>query len=221
MLIIDTNTDCTGHTTSLKGRGVTHIGRYYASTKWKRISAGEAKALSNAGFRLVSVFEDSGKPPLTVEAGEHDARIALAQANAAGQTPGTAIYFAMENLPNGYNASHLPGLKLYFQGVGNILRERYAVGCYSNGLTLATLLDAGAIAYAWVSASTSFVGSKDFLKTPRWHLAQRLIDKDWDGVSVDTNDCQGDFGSWALPSRDIVDETVRAMVQALLDQAGK
>jgi hypothetical protein len=142
---IDTNTNCAPHVASLKARGVTVIARYYASSSWKRMTAPEVRTLSEAGFKLASVFEDSGKPPLTVEYGQHDAQIALNQARAVGQPEGTPIYFALENLPSGYNASHLPGLKLYFQGIASVLSGHYKIGAYSNGLTLATLLDAGLI----------------------------------------------------------------------------
>lgn len=196
---IDTNTNCAPHVAALKARGVKVIARYFASSSWKRMTAPEVKTLSDAGFQLVSVFEDSGKPPLTMQYGEHDAQIALAQADQVGQPHGTAIYFALEGLPSGYSASHLPGLKLYFQGVNNVLAGRYQIGAYSNGLTLAALLDAGLIQYAWLSASMGFTGSKEFSKTNRWNLWQRLpIDQNWDGVSVDINDTQGDFGAWSL-----------------------
>ncbi len=212
---IDTNTNCGPHVASLKARGVQVIARYYASSSWKRMTPPEARTLSDAGFRLVSVFEDSGKPPLTVEYGQHDAQIALNQAKAVGQPQGTPIYMALENLPSGYNASHLPGLKLYFQGVASVLSGQYAVGAYSNGLTLATLLDTGLIQYAWLSASMGFAGSKEFAMTNRWNLWQKLpIDLNWDGVSVDTNDTQGEFGAWALPARDNIDVAMRQMVQA-------
>lgn len=213
-ICIDTNDNCGPHIASLKARGVGVIARYYASASWKRMTAPEVRILCDAGFKIASVFEDSGKPPLTVANGEHDAQIALNQAKTVGQPQGTPIYFALENLPSGYNASHLPGLKLYFQGVNNVLSGQYQVGAYSNGLTLATLLDAGLIQYAWLSASMGFTGSKEFAKTNRWNLWQKLpIDQNWDGVSVDTNDTQGDYGAWSLPPKDNIAQAMRDVVQ--------
>lgn len=213
MIAIDTDTNCTLRTGPLKRRGVTHVGRYYAAKGSKRLSKTEAETLSGAGLRIFTVYEDSGDPDLTAVRGIRDAQIALAQARAIGQPTGSAIYFALEHLPHGYGPEHISGIKDYFEGIGRTVSGAYKIGCYSNGTTLAALLDAHLIDYAWVSASTSFHGSKEFLKTSRWHLAQRKVDLDWDGVSVDTNDCRGEFGSWALPAKDAIDETVRQMVQ--------
>ncbi len=213
-MIIDTDTNCTPHTKALKDRGVTAIGRYYAAKGSKRLTKAEAQSVCDAGLRLFTVYEDSGDPELTVARGVRDAGLALAQARAIGQPEGTAIYFAMEHLPSGYSKLHVPGIKLYFEGIKQTFAGAYQVGCYSNGTTLAALLDEGLIDYAWVSASTSFEGSKDFLKTNRWHLAQRKVDQNWGGVSTDTNDSRGEFGSWALPARDSVDVAVRQIVQA-------
>lgn len=209
-MIIDTDTNCTNHLASLKARGVTHIGRYYAAKGSKRLSKAEARAISDAGLQVFVVYEDSGDPELTIARGVRDAGIALAMAQDIGQPPDTAIYFAMEHLPSGYDASHVPGIKAYFEGIRRTL-PAYKIGCYSNGTTLRALLDAQLIDYAWVSASTSFAGSREFLKTDRWHLAQRKVDLNWGGVSTDTNDMQGDFGAWALPARDNIDTTLRKL----------
>lgn len=205
MSVIDTDTNCTPHLDDLKRRGVTAIGRYYAVRGSKRLTRTEAQAISDAGIQVFIVYEDSGDPVLSIDRGRNDAQIALSQAKSIGQPDGSAIYFAMEHLPHGYNPEHIPGIKLYFEGIRRTFAGKYKVGCYSNGSTLEALLDAKLIDYAWVSASTSFHGSKEFLKTDRWHLAQRLVDKNWDGVSTDTNDVQGgDFGAFQLPNASAV-----------------
>lgn len=213
-MIIDTDTCTTSHLADLKARGVTHIGRYYAAKGSKRLTKDEARAISDAGLQVFVVYEDSGDPELTIARGIRDAGLALAQAKAIGQPAESVIYFALEHLPSGYDASHIPGIKLYFEGIRQGLGP-YKAGCYSNGTTLAALLDASLIDYAWVSASTSFAGSREFLKTKRWHLAQRKVDQNWGGVSTDTNDVQGDgFGAWALPPKDNIDQAMRDLVQA-------
>lgn len=205
MLIIDTDTNCLHHLDSLKGHGVSAIGRYYARAGTKRLTKTEAQAISDAGMRLFVVYEDSGDPVLSIDRGRSDAQLAYSQARSIGQPQGAAIYFAMEHLPHGYDPSHIDGLKAYFEGIRRTLKDLYKVGCYSNGTTLTALLDAKLIDYAWVSASTSFHGSRDFLKTDRWHLAQRKVDLNWEGVSVDTNDAQHpEFGAFALPPADAV-----------------
>jgi hypothetical protein len=202
MTVIDTDTNCIPHLDHLKVRGATAIGRYYArSASWKRLTKDEAQAISEAGLELFVVYEDSGDPVLSIDRGRSDAQIAYSQARAIGQPEGSAIYFAMEHLPHGYGPEHIDGIKLYFEGIRRTLKDLYKVGCYSNGDTLAALLDAKLIDYAWVSASTSFAGSKAFLATDRWVLAQRKVDLNWGGVSTDINDVKGEFGAFTLPSQ--------------------
>lgn len=204
--VIDTDTNCTPHLDALKTRGVKRIGRYYASKAWKRLTKTEAQAICAAGFELFTVFEDSGGPPLTIDQGRHDAQIAYSQARGVGQPEGSAIYFAMENLPSGYGPDDIAGLKLYFEGVRRVLKGLYKVGVYSNGTTLDALMDAKLCDYAWLSASLSFAGSRDFAKSDKWVLAQRSIDLNWSGVSVDTNEAKDDIGSFTLPAADGADD---------------
>lgn len=197
-VVIDTNTNCTPHIAALQKRGVTHVGRYYASGAWKRVTKAEAQALSDVAIQIFTVFEDSGDPKLTFDQGMHDAQIALGQAKGIGQPEGTAIYFALEHLPHGYATSDVPGIKRYVAGIKRVLGDSYRVGIYSDGVVLDELLDAKLIDYAWLSASSSFAGSKGFDKAKRWHLAQRKVDLDWNGVSVDTNDARDEFGAFLL-----------------------
>ena len=196
--VIDTNDNTTTRIDSLRARGVTAVGRYYSSSAWKRLTKPEAKALSEAGIQLFTVFENSGDPELSVQQGLHDAQIALQQATQVAQPEGSAIYFAMEHLPNGYDASHVPGIKNYFSGLKQVLGDRYKLGVYSDGVVCDALLSSGACEYAWLSASTAFPGSKEFDRSGRWTLAQRRVDLDWSGLSVDTNDAKPNFGAFLV-----------------------
>jgi peptidoglycan hydrolase-like protein with peptidoglycan-binding domain len=144
------------------------------------------------------VFENSGDPELSVQQGIHDAQIALQQATQVAQPDGSAIYFAMEHLPNGYNASHVPGIKSYYSGLRQVLGGKYKLGVYSDGVVCDALLSSGTCEYAWLSASTAFPGSKGFDRSGKWALAQRILDLDWSGLSVDTNDAKSDFGAFAV-----------------------
>jgi len=208
--VIDTDTNVSPHLEDLKARGVTHIGRYYSSKAWKRLTKTEAQAIAQAGLSLFTVFEDSGSPALTIDRGRHDAQIAFSQARAVGQPEGSCIYFAMENLPNGYGEADIPGLKLYFEGVRRTLRDCYKVGVYSNGASLAALLEAKLCDFPWLSASLSFTGSRDFAANGPWVLQQRHIDLNWGGVSVDTNEARGEFGAFSLPTPTVVAQEASA-----------
>ena len=198
MAVIDTNDNASARIDSLRARGVTAVGRYYSTRARKRLTQPEAKALSEAGIQLFTVFEDSGDPELSVQQGIHDAQIALQQATEVAQPQGSAIYFAMEHLPNGYDASHVPGIQNYYSGLKQVLGGKYKLGVYSDGVVCDALLSGGACDYAWLSASTSFPGSKDFDRSGRWALAQRRVDLVWSGLSVDTNDAKPDIGAFRV-----------------------
>jgi len=154
--------------------------------------------LSDAGIQVFAVFEDKGDPELSVSKGIHDAQIALQQATSAGQPEGSAIYFAMEHLPHGYNASRLPGIRNYYHGLKEVLDGKFSLGVYSDGVVCDALLSDGLCEYALLSASTAFPGSKDFDRSGRWALAQRKVDLRWSGLSIDTNDAKDDFGAFRL-----------------------
>jgi peptidoglycan hydrolase-like protein with peptidoglycan-binding domain len=198
MTVVDTNDNTSSHIASLKSRGVTAVGRYYSSRASKQLTRPEARALSDAGIQIFTVFEDNGDPELSVSSGIHDAQIALQQATSVGQPEGSAIYFALEHLPNGYNASHVPGIGSYFSGLRQVLDGKYKLGVYSDGVVCDALLDDRLCDHAWLSASSAFPGSKYFDRGGRWSLAQRRIDLNWSGLSVDTNDAKDDFGAFNL-----------------------
>jgi hypothetical protein len=199
MAVIDTNNDTSTKLDMLKMRGVTAIGRYYASKGSKRLTASEAKAICKAGMLLFVVFEDGGDPVLTFESGVADAQKALGQAAIIGQPTGSAIYFAMEHLPNGFDESHLEGVRSYVSGVRAGLNGDYKLGLYSDGVICKAMLDQGLCDLAWLSASRGFPGSKAFYASRRWALAQDpRVDQDWNGLSIDLNESQGDFGAFQV-----------------------
>jgi peptidoglycan hydrolase-like protein with peptidoglycan-binding domain len=198
MTVVDTDSNTSDHIPFLRNKGVTAVGRYYSSKAWKRLTRQEAHALSDAGIEIFTVFEDSGDPELSADRGVHDAQIALQQATGVGQPQGSAIYFAMEHLPNGYNASHLPGIRNYYRGLKEVLDGKYRLGVYSDGVVCDALLSDGLCEYAWLSASTGFPGTRDFDRSGRWALAQRRVDLNWSHLSIDTNDAKDDFGAFRL-----------------------
>ena len=122
-----------------QGRPITFVQRYL-----RDLRPPEVAALKNAGFRIVSCFEENpSDPPLaffTRARGQRDGWRAFAQAQAAGQPAGTPIYFALDLDP-------APGQRQlvldYFQGVKDGCRQyladmksqnkpgvRYAIGVY-------------------------------------------------------------------------------------------
>ena len=200
MPVIDSDGNIAGHIPLLKSKSVSAVGRYYSSDAGKRLTKSEAQKACAAGLKLFTVFEDNhGDPPLDSDAGTSDAQIAFQQAQTAGQPAGSAIYFALEHLPNGYKKEHVPGIINYIQQVRAVITPTYKVGVYSDGVVLDALLQEGLIDYAWLSASTSFDGSEDFYAGGRWVLAQKTpVDIDWDGLKIDINEAKADFGQFAV-----------------------
>src|SRR5581483_11338503 len=174
MTIIDTNRNVAAHLAHLKARGVTTIGRYYATSAAKRLTKPEAAAICAAGLDIFVVFEDSGDPQLSVEQGVHDAQIALGQAQAVGQPAGSAIYFALEHeKQGGFTQAHVPGIKRYMDGVRQVLAPTYKIGVYGDGVVCKALLDAQMVDFTWLSASRKHPGTPEFTASGRATLIQR------------------------------------------------
>jgi len=203
MTIIDTNRNVAAHLAHLKARGVTTIGRYYATSAAKRLTKPEAAAICAAGLDIFVVFEDSGDPQLSVEQGVHDAQIALGQAQAVGQPAGSAIYFALEHeKQGGFTQAHVPGIKRYMDGVRQVLAPTYKIGVYGDGVVCKALLDAQMVDFTWLSASRKHPGTPEFTASGRATLIQRTpVDQNIDGLSVDFNEAkQPEFGAFTIPA---------------------
>ena len=209
-MIIDTNTPCIGKTPLLKEMNVAAIGRYYrvaTHPDWA-LTAAEAKELSQAGIKIFVVFEEFGKKsdlPLTRDRGHADGISALKQATNVGQPDGSAVYFAVEGLPSGYKTADLPGLRNYFSGVKAAIGSRFALGAYGDGIVCKTLLDEEFVKFTWLAAaSTSFEGTKAFMASWRWSLAQMgPLDINARGLSVDLDCDNGDFGAFTVPPQTV------------------
>jgi hypothetical protein len=207
-MIIDTNSSCIGKTKFLKQKGVTAVGRYYriVHPEWA-VTKKEAQELSAAGIKLFIVFENHGTGlQLTKQQGLAGGKEALKQAQNIGQPQDGVIYFATEGLPSGYKSSDLPAIQTYFDGVKQGLAGKYTMGVYSDGVVCKTLLENGTCSHTWLTAASySFEGTIEFNKSKKWNIAQVAVDiekkhpKDWDGLSVDIDEVQGDFGSFFVP----------------------
>jgi hypothetical protein len=158
--------------------------------------------LSQEGIKIFTVHEETGHTDLalTKEQGASHGANALEQAERVGQPKGTAIYFALEGLPDGYRHADLPGIRKYFEGVKASIGDKYKLGVYSDGVVCSTLLTEGICAYTWLSASMAFEGTREFYQGGRWNLAQKTpLDQTWGDLSVDVNEAKADFGAFAVP----------------------
>jgi len=205
-MIIDTNDSCRGKAQLLNNKAIDTVGRYYRMAthpEWA-ITKAEAQELSKTNIRIFMVFEDYGqanKLKLTKAQGKTDGASALNQAQAIGQPQRSAIYFAVEGLPNGYKEADLPGIRDYFAGVNEAIAGKYETGVYGDGIVCKTLLDENICKYTWLAAaSTSFPGTKDFMTSWSWSIAQMgPLDISTDGLSLDLNVAKDDFGAFVVP----------------------
>jgi hypothetical protein len=205
-MIIDTNDSCLGKAQLLQSKNVDIVGRYYRMAthpEWAIIKA-EAQELSRNNIKIFMVFEDFGyanKLKLTKDQGKKDGTSALNQAQAIGQPQGSAIYFAVEGLPDGYKKADLPAIREYFSGVKEAIAGKYELGVYGDGIVCKTMLAENICKYTWLAAaSTSFEGTKDFMKSWKWSVAQMgPLDITTDGLSVDLNAAKNDFGAFVVP----------------------
>ncbi len=170
----------------------------------------EAQQIAAAGIRLFVVYEDYGaaaKMVLTPDQGKADATAAMDQASIIAQPTGSAIYFAVEGLPDGYKAADLPKIKDYFGAIKETIAGKYQIGVYSDGAVCEALLDGSYCRYTWLTAASySFEGTKDFFTSGRWSLAQvgpldlQPPGQQWGGRKIDINCANGDFGAFTIPT---------------------
>jgi hypothetical protein len=194
MLAMDTNSNVANVLPQVMKRGFGAVGRYYSSNASKRLTATEAQAISAAGLKIFTVFEDTARPALNFHSGVHDASIAVQQARDVKQPAGSAIYFALDSE---LDVPDLDGVRDYFKGIRQTIAGNYKLGVYADGVVCKALLDEKICDFAWLSASRGFPGSRAFLKTRRWALAQDpKIDQDFHGHSIDVNEINGDFGGF-------------------------
>jgi hypothetical protein len=200
MTVIATNGNCINAIDMLLRKGVTAIGRYYrvVHPTW-RLTRAEAQTLSGADIRLFTVYEDTGHDlALTAAQGVIDGLNALEQAATVDQPYRSAIYFSLQD-PDGHGTHDLPAIRDYFTGVKASIGSTYRLGVLSNGVVCRALLDEGICSYAWLSASWSQPGTREFYRSSRWHLAQSTpVDQNWGGLSVDVNEARDDFGAFSV-----------------------
>jgi hypothetical protein len=178
----------------IKLAGLDFACRYYSRNPGKNLSPAEVSKLRAIGVRLVSVWEAAGNLPgsFSADQGTSDAAEALQQAEAVGQPPNTAIYFAVDF---DALASQISGLIVpYFTSVNTVLAGKYQVGVYGSGLVCATLRTANLAKNFWLACAPGWQGTRDFTG---WHIRQSLPSDPWGfGFDVDPDEAvAGDFGA--------------------------
>lgn len=189
---IDTDRDTTAAATCLRqakvpalgipvvdGKRIAFVGRYYDNEihpthngTFKHLMPGEARALSNVGIKVVSVWESArqsggvtffpdwwrGGPYFDngFDFGRLDGRDACLRAQQRGQPPWTPIYFAVDVSPGLLDMAHVVD---YFKGVAkgvddyltaaNSRQVPYDVGVYGTREVLNAVYPLGVASFFW------------------------------------------------------------------------
>lgn len=210
--IIDVASDTTKELPQLKAAGITDIIRYddrFPSGNWKQIQSPEVHAIRDAGFRLGIVYEGAGATlsSFTEQNGYLDAAYSRKQATTRGQPAGSAIYFAVDFDPTA--AQIFFNIVPYFTGVAKAFTEtssdpKLAVGVYGSGLVCKTLKAAGLVTLTWITCSTGFQDSQEYVVAGLQDLLQAKCDQSFLGLSVDYNEARnpqwGSFIPWGAPA---------------------
>lgn len=140
-----------------QGRHISFVQRYL-----RDLTRAEVTVLRNAGFRIVSCFEEGNATSMsyfTRAQGQHDGKRGFTQAQAVGQTADTPIYFAVDTDPEpGQQQTILE----YFRGVADGYQQylndmqaqkkeavTYAVGAYGSVWVLQWCQGEGLATWFW------------------------------------------------------------------------
>ena len=145
--------DCAGtvtDTATLKAHGVEFVCRYVSPPgNAKNISHAEAARITHAGLELVLVWETNGDEPLQgTNQGVQDARLAEAEAKAAGMPEGSPLYFAFDRDPSGLSAAEWTAIDGYYKGVASVIGHQ-RTGAYGGYPFVKHLFDRKLITYGW------------------------------------------------------------------------
>jgi Domain of unknown function (DUF1906) len=201
---IDLPTDASDVLDELKGSPVAFVARYYRdpASRWPPLSASEAQLLSSMGLKIVAVWEPLDPVPeyFSYYAGYNDAIAAYGQAQAVGQPPGSAIYFAVD-----FNAQEIEPVEQYFRGIAAAFaaasggRVAYKIGVYGSGDVCDAIKQAGLAQYSWLSNSISWTGSLDY---DDWNIRQGDAMTEL-SFNHDSDEAKDDYGGFRVANGNI------------------
>ncbi len=175
---------------TLAKEGMAFTGRYVVPEGYaKRLTLPEADAISQAGMKIVTVYETTAtRASGGAASGSADGDAAFREAKKLGQPPGTAVYFAVD-----YNAQpkDYDAIEQYLLAAGKKL-SGYEVGVYGSFAVVEEMAKRGACkrfwqTYAWSNGKVS----------SRANIYQYKNDQKLAGITVDYNESYGGEGWWS------------------------
>ncbi|MBB6730071.1 glucosaminidase domain-containing protein [Cohnella zeiphila] len=157
---------------------------------WKRLTKAEADAISNAGLKILSVFETTtNRSAGGSSAGRSDGAAAYAEAQAVGQPAGSAIYFAVDY---DARAQDYDAIEAYLKAAAAQI-PGYEAGVYGSYAVVEEMAKRAACKHFWQTYAWS--GGK---QSARANVYQYQNNVQVASVAVDLNRSYGGEGWWDL-----------------------
>lgn len=193
---------------ALRAAGCEFVFRYYAAESTgmpaKILRPDEARRLAEAGMTIGTVYELGGGAggrigDFAATKAKRDAAAALAQAAAAKQPTGSAIYFAVDS-DYTEDADVTGPILNYFVVIADELAKAgkaYPLGVYGSGFVCRLIrARCPAVKYAWLAESTGWKESRTY---NGWDVKQFVSTAPFGGLpkgAYEHCDAEDDFGGW-------------------------
>lgn len=179
-----------------KTGGYDYVGRYLVPNGWKALTAAEVKAISDAGLKIVSVFETTADRALGgYEAGRQDGATAAQVAAMIGQPDGSCIYYAVDFDPA---AAQMKTVVEYIRGASEAT-PNHTTGVYGSYDVIVAVRNAAACSRFWQTYAWS--GGK---RADQLDIYQYKNDITVNGIGIDFNSVFTDAGAWSLAKEEEV-----------------
>jgi hypothetical protein len=183
---------------ALKADGIETIaGYFFGGPSWKQLLTAErAKALSAAGFSLISIYETNPTNIgyFTNQRAIQDAATALVRAVDAGHPTSAPIFLAADtDVPE----ADMGTVCAYFSVArGHLkLHSQYHIGVYGSGALCQRLMELGLVEATWLSESTGWNGYDDWKdKADILQIESVTLH----GVSCDTDELRKASVAWTV-----------------------
>lgn len=172
----DSPFDIARHGAALRLRGIDFVMRRYSRDPSCNLDASEARGLSSAGLRIGALWESGpGLDGCSRRQGLLDGADALRLARAAGQPPGSAIYFGLSEQAaradiDGVLRNYLIGVRMALGGAAG-----YRVGVRASQAWCAGLVDRGLAALSWLAQAAPDAGGARHALL-QWPAARIVLD---------------------------------------------
>ncbi len=211
---------------AVKHAGYDFVGRYMVpasgSLKWKALTAAEAKAVTDAGLRLLTVWETTAdRVKGGADAGASDGKRALRCAQSIGMPTSGIIYFAVDY---DATAADMPTIEAYLRAARAQTGD-YEIGVYGSYGVIEYMAQRNVCRGYWQCLGWS--GGK---VSAHRTVYQAQFGQSVAGVSVDINECPDmtQAGIWNYEEEDTMQrfnkvtdmpDWAKPTVQKLMDKA--